>query len=537
MLRARIVWVALGCGAALFSASAWGQQPWGESAKRGVGVSLRPARQAQGLARLEALSPAWFYSWAAEPFSGFEALPQGTAFVPMAWGRSGLTGPGATKPPLWIAGREAGLYDTLLGFNEPDFASQSNMTVEQALDLWPVLESTGLRLVSPSAAHATRTWMKDFMAGVEQRGLRVDAVGVHRYGSADPQAFLRWLDGVHDLYQRPLWITELGVADWNANTPEENRFTDKQVYDFMYEVLPALERLDYVERYAWFPADRDRAPLTHSSLFEPDGSLTRLGRLYQGTHPVVFTDGFGTTQPTTADLLADQAARQDPGLVWSDYVVSAGTAAQLRDGALVFGAASGGGAAEPEQAGVSLRRNLERELVGRHWQLSFDAALDGADTAPAGGTPAWLGVSLGDAGLAAPFTAGAAIGVSVDAAGAVRVMIGDAFDRVFAAPPAEPGEPDAAGDGTHRVVIRVDETGELARVTVIVNGVELVAGEALPGLRASARFLGFTSQTDTGAGVTARLDNVEVRYIPEPASLALGWGLLAGLRRRGRHPG
>ena len=523
--------VCAGLMGGLVSVSAFAQQPWGESGKRGVGASLSPAKRAVSLPRLEALSPAWFYSWAAEPFTGFEALPAGSAFVPMAWGRAGLVGDGAVKPALWIAGREAGLYDTLLGFNEPDFASQSNISAAQALDLWPALESTGLRLVSPSAAHATGTWMKDFMAGVEARGLRVDAVGVHRYGGPDAQAFLRWLEGVHDLYQRPLWVTELGVADWNADTPEQNRYTDKQVYDFMYEVLPALERLDYVERYAWFPSDRHRAALTHSSLFEPDGSLTRLGRLYQGTHAVVFTDGFETAEPTTPDLLADQAARQDGGLVWSDYVVGADTAAELRDGALVFGAVPGGGAAGPEQGRVDLGRNLERELVGRHWALSFDAALEVSGSAPAGTAPAWLGVSLGDAGPADPFVAGSQVGVSVEASGAVRVAIGETFDRVFEVPVAG----DAAGDGTHHVEVRVDETGELTRVTVIVNGVELVSGEPLPGLGGAARFLRFVNQAVAGTGGAGRLDNVEVGYVPEPgaAVLLLGGVLLRG-RRRGR---
>ena len=40
----------------------------------------------------------------------------------------------------------------LLGFNEPDLAEQANMTVEKALELWPRLEATGMRLGSPAVA-------------------------------------------------------------------------------------------------------------------------------------------------------------------------------------------------------------------------------------------------------------------------------------------------------------------------------------------------------------------------------------------------
>ncbi|MEV0408193.1 glycosyl hydrolase [Actinoallomurus sp. NPDC050550] len=41
---------------------------------------------------------------------------------------------------------------TLLGFNEPDMAGQANMSVEQALALWPRLQATGMRLGAPAVA-------------------------------------------------------------------------------------------------------------------------------------------------------------------------------------------------------------------------------------------------------------------------------------------------------------------------------------------------------------------------------------------------
>ena len=43
----------------------------------------------------------------------------------------------------------------LLGFNEPDMAGQADMSVAEALELWPRLQSTGLRLAArrwPTAA-------------------------------------------------------------------------------------------------------------------------------------------------------------------------------------------------------------------------------------------------------------------------------------------------------------------------------------------------------------------------------------------------
>ncbi len=57
-----------------------------------------------------------------------------------------------------LAGEDAGgaIIDVrvpvLLGFNEPDMSSQSNMTVSDALRLWPRLMATGMRLGSPAVA-------------------------------------------------------------------------------------------------------------------------------------------------------------------------------------------------------------------------------------------------------------------------------------------------------------------------------------------------------------------------------------------------
>jgi hypothetical protein len=70
------------------------------------------------------------------------------------------------------------------------------------------------------------------------------------------------------------------VADWKAKKPEDNRHTAQEVYAFMKEVLPQLDKLDFVERYAWFPSSLKNAKIASSSLFNEDGSLTPLGKLY-----------------------------------------------------------------------------------------------------------------------------------------------------------------------------------------------------------------------------------------------------------------
>ena len=62
----------------------------------------------------------------------------------MIWGPSDVTA--ATLNQVKSEG------DDLLGFNEPDQGGQANMTVAQALSLWPQLMATGMTLGSPAVA-------------------------------------------------------------------------------------------------------------------------------------------------------------------------------------------------------------------------------------------------------------------------------------------------------------------------------------------------------------------------------------------------
>jgi hypothetical protein len=198
-------------------------------------------------------------------------------FIPMIWGYWGQK---AGIAQAGEAAKRAGIKE-LLGFNEPDEKSQSNLSVEKALDAWPLLMETGLRLGSPGCVHPDREWMKAFMEGVKKRKLRVDFVTVHSYGGTDVEAFMRRLEAVRKLYQRPVWITEFAVGDWQAKSVAQNRHKPEMVLRFMEKLLPRLERCSFLERYAWFPAGANSAALGTSALFDNNGELTALGKVYQ----------------------------------------------------------------------------------------------------------------------------------------------------------------------------------------------------------------------------------------------------------------
>lgn len=236
------------------------------SAKKGIGIAdLSPA----AIQRVQALNVSWYYTWGPKPIPGLS----GPEFVPMAWGKAGE-----------LDALRGGQVPALLGFNEPDNGSQSNIAVGDAVARWPQLQSRAVRVGSPAPAKLNAPWLDDFMNSANAQGLRVDFVAIHLYGPPQPQWFLQRIDEVWQKYHKPIWITELGVADWKSRgMPGANRFSPESVLACMQALLPELEKRPYVERYAWFGAGK--FSLTHeqvrtSALFDANGSLTPLGQFY-----------------------------------------------------------------------------------------------------------------------------------------------------------------------------------------------------------------------------------------------------------------
>lgn len=238
------------------------------SVRKGVGVwSFNGVNTA-----LQRSGAGWYYTWSTT-HSGIS----GPGFVPMIWGS------GSTDATTLAQAKQAGPY--LLGFNEPDMGGQANMTVDQALSLWPKLMSTGKILGSPAVAYGGDTaggWLDRFMSGARSKGYRVDFIALHWYGGdfTTPNAVAQlksYLQAVYNRYHKPIWLTEFALIDFSNGT----RFpTDQQQSAFVTSATKMLDGLSYLQRYAWFglPAD-DSKP--SSGLFHSGPVETAAGRAFE----------------------------------------------------------------------------------------------------------------------------------------------------------------------------------------------------------------------------------------------------------------
>jgi len=240
------------------------------SNKKGVGQNDRNFPEP-----VDALGCSWYYNWTPVRARGEKAIQ--AEFVPMIWGREHLEA---------NLGKLAGCGATnLLGFNEPDNEGEANMTVAEAAALWPKLMAAGMRLGSPATETGSQ-WLDDFMAEAKRKNLRVDFLCLHWYGditAANAVESLRgYVQGYWDRYHLPIWLTEFSGADFDYHA-RKTTVEDNAAFAAGAEAM--LEKLPFVERYAWYPIQwmpKDKA-YSKAGLYDPETqTFTPVGIAYRG---------------------------------------------------------------------------------------------------------------------------------------------------------------------------------------------------------------------------------------------------------------
>lgn len=227
---------------------------------------------------LKKLNASWYYNWATAAFSN--SVDEDVVHVPMMWG-DGDDNKEAMKELTSDS-------NYILGFNEPDIASQANMNVVKGIRVWnEYILPLGKRTVSPAPANpnGASQWITDFLNGIDVfktedgeemkyfpgdpgepyflEGTDCDAIAVHYYrGTTDVKGLVASIESVWNAYHKPIWVTEVSVMgrkgtsyDYSYDVPGAK----EKVADFVEGMVRELDARPYVERYAWFPYDVESA--------------------------------------------------------------------------------------------------------------------------------------------------------------------------------------------------------------------------------------------------------------------------------------
>ncbi|MFZ6648485.1 discoidin domain-containing protein [Undibacterium sp. TJN25] len=275
-----------------------------KSAKRGVAYGGNSAADLTVLSK----GISWWYNWSPTPEAGAAGVYKslGVDFVPMAWGGTPTVDQLSSQVP------DGGKY--LLGFNEPNFKSQSDKTPSQAAALWPVLQEVakrkGLQLGAPAVNYCgdcvseggvTFTdpvaYMDAFFAACQ--GCQIDYIPVHWY-ACDVSALKSYIDRFRK-YGKPLWVTEFACGD----NPHDS-ITLAVQKNYMTAAVNYLENEPIVARYSWFSGRNSSIP--NVNLLGADGQLTELGQLY-----VSLPFGLGDVQLTPLSASASASENADTG--------------------------------------------------------------------------------------------------------------------------------------------------------------------------------------------------------------------------------
>ncbi len=231
---------------------------------------------------MRVLSPSvsWWYNWTHRPDEGVRAGAYntlGVEYVPMVWGGTFNVDTMVREIP------QGARY--LLGFNEPNFFSQANLSAARAAELWPdvqrIAEQRNLALVSPAVnfcgggCHDTDPfrYLEQFFAACQN--CKVDYIAIHIYvgcnvnGSNRAQYLINHIETYKRRFDKQFWLTEF-ACDSAANLEEQRRF--------MVDAVTYLENEPRIARYAWF-SGRTTA-VRNADLLGADGTLTALGTEY-----------------------------------------------------------------------------------------------------------------------------------------------------------------------------------------------------------------------------------------------------------------
>lgn len=233
--------------------------PWRYTGKKGFGF-------VPSIAGPKKLNCDWYYNWNSKTTDDFTDIE----FVPMKWNAKTTSDKGWTD----IVNLQGVTH--VLGFNEPEKSDQSNMTVDQQIEMWPKILESGLRVGSPAPSRGGTSKLFEFIDRCDALNYRVDFVAIHSYKEETAEEFYNYCKSIYDRTKRPIWVTEFNYGgDWLPGDP-----TYDEVAARVAEVCGKFDTAHIIERYAIF--DLDNFEKQRSVFYEPttDYVPTPMGTFY-----------------------------------------------------------------------------------------------------------------------------------------------------------------------------------------------------------------------------------------------------------------
>lgn len=182
----------------------------------------------------------WAYNWG----SSTKDCPEKFEYVPMLWGTA--TDHSGNWDAMVTKALASGSQH-LLGFNEPDYSGQANLSPSDAAAGWMQFMqpyASKAKLGAPATTNGGApmglTWLSNFMTACAS--CTIDFVPIHWYNGGDVAAFKAYMAKAYTAGgNRPLWITEFEVPG-----------SDDEKAAFLNEVMAWMDETSYIERYAYF---------------------------------------------------------------------------------------------------------------------------------------------------------------------------------------------------------------------------------------------------------------------------------------------
>ena len=250
---------------------------WNDTSKKGY-AGAQSARNA-------ALNTTWYYNWN----DNGQLNSANREYV------------GIRQQPWWPNPDQES--SNVLGYNEFDNSvedsyknlvsiagsSDQDAIVNAAVGRWTDLLVTGKRIGSPCVSNFSNNFsggmLEKFMNKLDERGYRCDYIVTHCYWYNDWSSWSSWLTDMYNLYQKPIWITEMNYgANWTSwASSDTGASTSNYNIELQHfgPIIDGLESTGFIERYAVYNDVQECRYMFYTS--DSDGSdntLTPMGEYY-----------------------------------------------------------------------------------------------------------------------------------------------------------------------------------------------------------------------------------------------------------------